>query len=163
MMGNKMGLVRCEFTLNGQAMSKLTVKLCHRTIDVPAFSGTQPLSNQVKHMCVPDVGAIPKGSYYILDRQVGGRLSWLYEQFSDKSEWFSLYAIDSEIDDQTFCDGTLRGQFRLHPVGIQGISKGCITLPSMRDFQNIRLALRANGTEQIKGTDLRTYGTVTVR
>lgn len=160
---NKMGLVRCEFTLNGQAMSKLMVRLSNRTIEVPAFSGTQPLSNQAKHMCVPDVGAIPKGNYYILDRQVGGRLGWLYEQFSNKSEWFSLYAIDSKIDDQTFCDGTLRGQFRLHPAVGQGISRGCITLPSSQQYESIKSELKASGRYSVPGFDIPVYGIVSVK
>ncbi|WP_346777784.1 tlde1 domain-containing protein [Paraburkholderia sp. Ac-20336] len=37
-------------------------------------------------------------------------------------------------------NGVERGQFRLHPAGGRGLSKGCITLPGYADFEKIRRA-----------------------
>jgi hypothetical protein len=39
----------------------------------PAFSGDGEFRNRQTHMCLPDQGPIPVGTYYILDRQSGGR------------------------------------------------------------------------------------------
>ena len=82
--------IQCFFKLNGQAMSELEIRLPHRTLKVPAYSGARPFSNQTQHMCLPDVGAVPVGQYYIIDRQSGGRLGWLRELFNEKEEWFAL-------------------------------------------------------------------------
>lgn len=90
-------------------------------------------------------------------------MGWLYEKLGEKSDWFSLYAIDSKIDDQTFCEGTLRGQFRLHPAVGQGISKGCITLPSSQDYDLIKNELKASGTHSVVGFDIPVYGIVSVK
>lgn len=84
------------------------------------------------------------------------------EFFTDKKEWFALYAIDSKIDDETFCEGVKRGNFRLHPKGIAGISEGCVTLESHSDFRKLRAMLKGAVTSKIPGTDYVTYGILTV-
>lgn len=73
-------------------------------------------------------GAIPPGTYYIVDRLSGGRLGWIKDFISGKNEWFALFAADSSVDDIAFCNGVRRGEFRLHPKVGTGISKGCITI-----------------------------------
>ncbi len=113
-------------------------------------------------MCLPDVGAIPKGSYYVVDREAGGRLGWLYDRLQNKSDWFALYAIDSKIDDEMLCDGIVRGQFRLHPAGVRATSRGCIVLPRLADYQLINNELKNNGKSSVPGLDLNAYGVLTV-
>lgn len=81
---------------------------------------------------------------------------------SEKSTWFALYAIDSKIDDETRCNSNLRGEFRLHPKGESGISKGCITVASTPEYLLPRDALRANGLHRVDSLDLSAYGIVTV-
>lgn len=157
-----MALAQCEFKLNGKAIGQLRIKFSHRVINVPAFSGLNAAANNSKTMCLPEVGAIPKGSYYIVDRESGGRLGWLYDRLQNKSEWFALYAIDSKIDDETLCDGIIRGQFRLHPAGVRATSRGCIVLPNMDDYQLVKNELKSNGKFWVDDSDLTAYGVLTV-
>ncbi|HEX4855326.1 MAG TPA: DUF2778 domain-containing protein [Limnobacter sp.] len=157
-----MALALCEFKLNGKAISQLNIKFNYRNIQVPAFSGLSSARNDSKKMCLPDMGAIPKGSYYIVDRESGGRLGWLFDRMQNRSEWFALYAIDSKIDDQTLCNGIIRGQFRLHPAGVLATSRGCITLPNMADYELIRNELRSNGKFKVGRAGLEAYGMLTV-
>ncbi|WP_313449212.1 tlde1 domain-containing protein, partial [Atlantibacter hermannii] len=51
--------------------------------------------------------------------------------------------------------------FRLHPAGYQGISKGCITLPSKNHYTILRNALLSTASVMISAS-LRAYGTVQV-
>lgn len=80
---------------------------------------------------------------------------------SDRSIWFALYREDGKIDDWTFIDNVERGRFRLHPAGYQGISQGCITLPSRAHFAILREALLKTPTLQVTSM-LTAYGTVQV-
>ncbi len=82
--------------------------------------------------------------------------------FNDKDEWFALYAIDKEIDDETYCEQVKRGQFRLHPKGRRGISQGCITINDWTDFQVVRSLLKGTKTITIPEAGLECYGKVRV-
>jgi hypothetical protein len=126
----------------------------------PAFSGDGELRNRRTHMCVPDQGPIPIGTYYILDRQSGGRLGAIKQLF--KGDWFALYAKDRVIDDERYCAGIMRGQFRLHPKGWQGLSQGCVTLEHASDFALLRSILKQTEMEQVPGSDLMSYGSLCV-
>lgn len=90
----------CTFSLNSKDMSTLR---CGAS-SFPAFSGFGPYANRPEHACRPTVGAIPPGTYYILDRQSGGLLGRLRDLFNNRNDWFALYAIDSNIDDSMFCN-----------------------------------------------------------
>ena len=102
------------FPLNGQSLSSLQ---CSCGASYPAFSGVVGARNDPSQVNVPNVGAIPPGTYYIIDRQSGGYLGWMYNLLGIKTNWFSLYNNDGQIDDFTSVGGVLRGQFRLHPGG----------------------------------------------
>lgn len=149
----------CSFELNDKPMSMFQIG----AISVPAFSGLEPYVNQRVHACVANLGPIPPGTYYIVDRQSGGRLGWLWDMAGNRGDWFGLYADDGKIDDEMFCNQVKRGQFRLHPKVGGGISKGCITINTQSDFNRIRSLLKGGGTTVIPKTDLKTYGKVTVR
>lgn len=151
-------MIECEFDLNNRPMSTLKV----RHFSFPAFSGSGFHTNRKDHVCHRNIGAIPPGRYYIVDRQSGGVLGPLREFFSDKKDWFALYAIDSRIDDETYCDGVKRGNFRLHPKGLAGISEGCVTLESRDDFNKLKILLRGSETSMIPGSQTITYGILTV-
>ena len=129
----------CSFELNGKPMSAFKMGAS----SFPAFSGLDSYVNKRGLACTPDLGAIPPGRYYILDRPSGGRLGWFRDLSSGKTDWFALYAIDGNIDDETWCDKVKRGQFRLHPKGFRGVSKGCIVLDREADFQLLRARLTA--------------------
>ncbi|VWC20725.1 DUF2778 domain-containing protein [Burkholderia latens] len=103
------------------------------------------------------------GTYYIVDRQSGGRFGWLYDAFGGKPDWFALYADDGRIDDETFCNGVSRGNFRLHPAVGRGLSKGCITIRSEADFSIVKGMLRSVKNVKIPRADILTYGKVIVR
>ncbi|HEY4294083.1 DUF2778 domain-containing protein [Luteibacter sp.] len=126
----------------------------------PAFSGLGELRNRRTHMCVPNQGPIPVGMYYIVDRPEGRTFGLVHKLF--KGDWFALYAKDKVIDDERYCAGLLRGQFRLHPKGSNGRSEGCITVEHQSDFDLLYSLLKQTGKESIPGTDFMTYGTVRV-
>jgi hypothetical protein len=128
-------------------------------ISFQAFSGSGEFRNRRSHMCVPNKGPIPIGMYYIVDRPQGR-----FNVFENavKGDWFALYAKDRVIDDERWCDGLLRGQFRLHPKGPRGISEGCITLERKSDFYVLHRLLRTTKAEEIPSTTIMSYGTVQV-
>jgi hypothetical protein len=128
----------------------------------PAFSGLGEFRNRRSHMCLPDFGPIPVGTYYIVDRQTSWREDLRSDRNNRKSDWFALYANDRVIDDERYCAGLLRGQFRMHAKSGRGISKGCITLELESDFALLRRLLEATDIEQVPGTKWMSYGTVVV-
>jgi hypothetical protein len=149
----------CSFELNDKPMSAVK---CGAS-SFPAFSGQGAHVNRKKFSCVAQSGPIPPGTYYIFDRQSGGLLGPLRDMLKDRSEWFSLYAIDNKIDDdQTLCDNIIRGSFRIHPKGTLGISEGCITLNARPDFQQLQSLLRGSAPTAVPGSTLKAYGRMTV-
>ncbi|HGL4259696.1 DUF2778 domain-containing protein [Burkholderia dolosa] len=104
----------CTFELNDKPISRF--EIAGRAF--PAFSGAGPHANKRTFMCVPDLGPLPVGTYYIVDRKSGGWLGTLRDSIAGNSEWFALYADDGRVDDETFCDDVKRGRFRLHAGGI---------------------------------------------
>jgi len=152
-------MIDCTFELNGKPMS--TFK-CGAT-SFPAFSGRGKHVNKRVSACIPDQGPIPPGTYYIFDRQSGGLFGPLRDLFTDRDQWFALYAIDGKIDDETYCNKVKRGNFRLHPKGIRGISQGCITLNSKKDYQFLRTILKNSKQVPVPGSELLAYGKVVVK
>jgi hypothetical protein len=149
----------CTFELNGKPMSALKCG----AMSFPAFSGLGTYANRREFACHADVGPIPPGTYYIFDRHSGGLLGAFRNIFSDRQEWFALYAIDAKIDDETFCNKVKRGSFRLHPKGPLGISKGCITIDTQTDFQRLHALLKSSTPVVVPGSQLRAYGKVFVK
>jgi hypothetical protein len=138
-----------------------------------AYSGNEQFRNRGGCTAVPDNGPIPAGKYWIVDRPKGGVGSQAWASIKDTvnsaigsavnhGEWFALYRDDGAIDDTTWVNGVKRGQFRLHPAGGQGVSLGCITLPSRTDFLRIRNALLHTMTIPAGSSGLRAYGTIEV-
>ena len=85
----------CTFILNDKPVSKL---MCDG-LTFPAFSGDAGHENKPADTALVKAGPIPKGRYYIIARQSGGRLGWLWDpikdEFSDshRNEWFSLHPV----------------------------------------------------------------------
>ncbi|RQR36743.1 MULTISPECIES: DUF2778 domain-containing protein [unclassified Burkholderia] len=159
-----------KFLVNNDFLSPLTIDGVG-TFD--AFSGNGIYRNRGGCTAVPDNGPIPGGKYWIVARPTGGARSqayaWIKDQWNafkgnatDHSEWFALYRNDGVIDDQTWVNGVQRGQFRLHPAGGEGVSLGCITLPSRVDFLRIRSALLHTTTVPAGSSGLNAYGTIEV-
>ncbi|MBT0723631.1 Protein of unknown function [Rosenbergiella nectarea] len=157
--------ITCFFTNNGMPTSLLT---CSGVGRFPAFSGQRQGRNNASLTSVPDIGPIPQGTYYIIGRQSGGRLSSIreaalkYAYGTDRSQWFSLYRRDGKIDDYTFIEGVRRGNFRLHPIGPRGLSEGCITLSHITDFDYLRNRLLKTSMINVPGSLLMAYGTIRV-
>ena len=124
----------------------------------PAFSGLGRYVNSREAACLADWGPIPPGTYYIFDREVGGRLGSLLARLEQKVDWFALYAIDEKIDDETYCNKVRRGEFRLHHGSG---SKGCITIANSSDFQSLRTLLRRKASP-VPGSKLLAYGKLVV-
>jgi len=152
-------MVECTFTLNGLPMSELKCG----TRSFPAFSGLGGYVNKRMNACTAGFGAIPPGTYYIVDRQSGGVLSTLRDTINHRRDWFSLLADDGKIDDETICDRVQRGQFRLHPKGPLGISEGCVVIDDIHRFHELRGVLKSTAEQKILGTDIVTYGRLLVR
>ena len=151
----------CTFRLNHMKTSTLN---CSGFGIVTAYSGTGRNINNPSATDLPNDGPLPKGVYYIVDRESGGKLGGLRDLFGDlvagthRGDWFALY----RNDDQTFVRGVRRGSFRLHPVGYWGISEGCITLPQVQQFEKLRKYLKSRKTQEIPGTNMDYYGRVSV-
>lgn len=112
--------------------------------------------------CLKNVGPIPIGRYYILNRMSGGKLGWLRDLYQDRADWLSLYAIDSQIDDVTWCESVKRGEFRLHPKGTLGVSEGCIVVDQMQKFTELRALLLNQPAQKPKGIEFTALGIVEV-
>ena len=159
-----------KFLVNNKPLSPLTIDGLG-TFD--AYSGNDQYRNRGGCTMVPSNGPIPAGKYWIVDRPTGGVGSRAWASIKDTvnsaigsavdhGEWFALYRDDGLIDDFTWVNSVQRGQFRLHPVGGQGISLGCITLPSRVDFLRIPNALLHTVQIPARTSGLRAYGTIEV-
>ncbi|MEW6347326.1 MAG: DUF2778 domain-containing protein [Pseudomonadota bacterium] len=153
--------ITCTFTLNTRPMSML---VCPGIGGMPAFSGLGNAVDDPRAIAKADIGPLPQGTYYIVDRQSGGRLGWFWDRMPghNPTEWFALYRDDGVIDDETIINGVKRGNFRLHPKGALGISKGCITLARKGDFEKLRTLLHRQQTFSV-GAGIKAYGRVEVR
>lgn len=146
------------FELNGKDFTTL-VGLSSSYI---GFSGNGPHRNNPDSIAVPDGGPIPLGQYYIVDRQSGGRLGWLWDLGRNVDQWFALYRDDGTIDDTTYINSVRRGEFRLHPLGPSGISTGCIVIQDPTRFSALRAELLGAAPRVLPQSTTRTYGTVSV-
>ena len=148
----------------------MTVLVCPGVGTFPAFSGNGIGRNNAEATDRINVGALPEGRYYIVDRASGGILAHLRDLFlkgiygTDRNAWFALYRDDGKVDDITFIHGVRRGNFRLHPIGPRGLSEGCITLLQAQDYRRLADYLHKRGANiLVPGSGLRAYGTIEVR
>ncbi|WP_310391876.1 DUF2778 domain-containing protein [Caballeronia sp. LP006] len=113
--------VNCVFTLNNKNTSAL---VCSGYGTVEAFSGQKQGRDNPNEVTSKGIGPIPRGTYYIVDRQSGGALGHMRDNLSplvgstDRRKWFMLW--NPTTGDMTNIDGVMRGEFRLHPVGDRG-------------------------------------------
>ena len=158
-----------KFTINNADFSPL---LIYGVGTFMAFSGDSTYRNRGGCVALPDKGPLPPGRYLIVDRPQGGAGSRIRTQVidawnsvagvpSDHTQWFALYRADGLLDDYTWINEVKRGNFRLHPVGGQGLSLGCITLQHSSDFELIRDALLATN-KVVMGKGILTYGEIEV-
>lgn len=152
-------MIFLNFELNNQPMSAIKSS----TRAYPAFSGRGGYANKRATMCSLGLGAIPIGTYFIIDRQSGGLLGPLRDALKDHSKWFSLFAADGKIDDETYCNDIKRGSFRLHPKGALGVSNGCITVESRTHYLQLHAMLKNTVSQVIPGTSILAYGKVIVK
>lgn len=152
-------MIDCSFELNGKSMSIFN---CH-AMSLPAFSGRGIHVNHREFACHASVGPILPGTYYILDRESGGVLGPIWDRIYRRTDWFALYAIDDRIDDLMFCNEVERGNFRLHPKRGTGISKGCVVIDKLGDYQRLRAFLQSTRPTPIPGSKLSAYGRLIVK
>jgi hypothetical protein len=146
--------VSCVFKLNRQNVSDLN---CTGFGSIEAYSGRDEGRDNPDAVALEGIGPIPPGSYYIIDRQAGGRFGWARDLWaqrvlgSDHAHWFSLW--NPKTGDETIVNGVARGSFRLHPNGVSGMSMGCITIIDKKDFNRLRKFIRSSPpTLHIPGT-----------
>jgi hypothetical protein len=159
----------CVFDLNKKQLSVLQCDGGGVPGTLPAFSGQGVGRDNPDEAARADVGPLPKGLYYIVDRQSGGHLGWLRDLAgrlglgtTDHTQWFMLWNAAS--GDSTFVGKVKRGAFRLHPIGPLGLSEGCITVTDVEGFNKLAAALRRSGPNlPVPGTTMKAYGTVEVR
>lgn len=147
-----------KFMLNDKEMSSFS----HLGFSVPAFSGLPGSMNKCSSACLLKQGPIPPGTYFIVDRPTGGLLGRVRDWWSNKSDWLALFAEDQDIDDWTLCQEVRRGNFRLHPKGVLGISQGCITIENRQDFYTVRNMIMATPRFAIRNREFLAYGKVQV-
>ncbi|SMG50344.1 DUF2778 domain-containing protein [Paraburkholderia susongensis] len=156
----------CTFRLNNRETSQLS---CVGFGSIEAYSGQRQGRDNPDAVALPDVGALPPGTYYLVDRQSGGRLGWLWDWIgahstsTDHKKWFMLW--NAHGGDTTMIDGIRRGSFRLHPEGERHLSKGCITVKNPADFERLQRYIRLHKPAMpIPGnSELKAYGRVEVR
>nr|WP_244923066.1 DUF2778 domain-containing protein [Paraburkholderia silvatlantica] len=147
----------------------MSVLRCDGLGDFAAFSGRDGVKNNPASVSIPDVGPLPPGRYYIVDRGSGGLFTHMRDFFmdlvndTDREKWFALYRDDGQIDDWTFINGVGRGHFRLHPHGRVNISEGCITLADPPAFYRLRDRLLHATPIGLPGGKGFAYGTVDVQ
>ncbi|MEM5338517.1 DUF2778 domain-containing protein [Paraburkholderia azotifigens] len=157
--------IACTFRLNGEPMSILR---CAGVGDFAAFSGDGTGKDDPKAAAIRDVGPLPPGRYYIVDRGSGGLFSHLVDFFrthvygTDRSKWFALYHANTS-DDWVFVNGVKRGNFRLHPHGPRNLGQGCITLADPVAFEKLRRSLKSTTQIAIPVGKGFAYGTVDVK
>jgi hypothetical protein len=152
-------MLNCTYELNNEDISLLK---CGAT-SFEAFSGNEGHRNKKTSACLSGAGPIPTGKYYMIDRRSGGLLGPIRDLFNDKDEWIALYAIDKKIDDSVMCNNIKRGQFRIHPKGPMAISNGCIVITTQKDFNFFKSILGNTKKEKIPGSNVETYGVLTVK
>lgn len=120
-------------------------------------------------LCERNVGPIPPGTYYLIDRQSGGRSGWIrdlaepYVGSTDRRVWFTLW--NAHGGDVTNVCNIQRGNFRLHPEGPARESDGCITIRNPLDFDRLQRFIRLHKPDlPIPGQPaMKAYGRVEVR
>jgi len=158
--------INCTFTLNKKSVSTL---VCAGVGEFAAFSGNGKGTNNSAYVAVEDIGPLPLGRYYIVDRGSGGIYTHLRDAArdalnnTDHSTWFALYRDDGVIDDETFINGVMRKNFRLHPHGRLNISQGCITLVDVPAFSRMRKSLLNTVRIPLPSGKGFAYGTVDVK
>jgi hypothetical protein len=151
-------MIECRFSLTGEPMSTFEIQ----GLKVPAFSGSGPHVNRALSPCLMALGPIPRGRYWVFDRQSGGLTGPLRDLFTGRSDWFALYGIDQKIDDEVFCGQVKRGRFRLHSKGMLGRSEGCVVIEQRSDFMTIRSILRRLPPQAVPGSPLKAYAVLSV-
>lgn len=151
-------MFHCRFRLNNRPLSQFKIG----GASMPAFSGARPHVNDRSKACLQGLGPIPPGSYHIFDRQSGGRLGGLRDLLNGRDDWFSLYANDGLINDETFCQEVERGRFRLHPKGSLGRSEGCVVIDRGSDYVRLRSMLTSVEPAAVPGSRLKAYGLLLV-
>jgi hypothetical protein len=158
--------IQCTFHLNNKPMSVLH---CDDIGDFAAFSGKNKVKNDPAAVAIPNVGPLPPGRYYIVDRGSGGLFTHIADFVVDvmnrteRGKWFTFYRDDGDVDDWTFINGVRRGLFRLHPHGASNVSQGCITLADKAAFYRLRNRLLRATPIAIPGGKGFAYGTVEVQ
>jgi len=156
--------VRCTFTLNNRNRSTL---VCDGYGTFEAFSGQKEGLDNPAAIAKPEIGPIPPGTYYLVDRQSGGLLGKLRDTLApvvstDRTKWFTLW--NPKSGDVTMINGIMRRNFRLHPEGPHALSEGCITLVNPAEFEMLqRFIRRSPPMLSVPGSPMKAYGTVTVQ
>jgi len=146
----------------------MSILHCDGVGDFEAFSGLGISKNNPDHVGLKDVGPLPPGRYYIVDRESGGMFSRIKDIFYDvynnteRHKWYALYRDDDELDDWAVVNGVRRGLFRLHPSGRANLSMGCITLTDQVAFERLRSRLHASPRLIVADAKGLAYGTVEV-
>jgi hypothetical protein len=125
----------------------------------PVFSGQGEHRNNPESMNIPNIGSLPTGTWYIVDRPIGGWLGPVRARYGRQRTWFALYRDDETIDDLTMVDGVIRENFRMH-AGTR--SDGCLTFVNADQYSRVRELLLNTETALIPGTTIRHYGKISV-
>ncbi|TDV19501.1 tlde1 domain-containing protein [Paraburkholderia caballeronis] len=76
-----MAPILCTFDLNRRRTSRLQ---CSGIGSIDAFSGDQYGRGNPDAVAERNIGPIPEGTWYIVDRQSGGNFGYLYDWWSQR-------------------------------------------------------------------------------
>lgn len=147
--------------------NKPTLRLkCECKEEYEVFSGVGGAANDPAQEANTDIGPIPRGEYYIVARQSGGRFGGVKDFVrsifgNDPRKWFALIPKNGNGNGDCLNVGGVECcKFRMHPGSI---SKGCITFRRNDEFHKLRDRLLKTQPGKIPNSDVVYYGAVTVQ
>lgn len=88
--------IRCTFLLNDKTTSQL---YCSGYGSVEAYSGTKQGRDNPRDTAIPNIGPLPVGTYFLVDRESGGMFGWA-------KDWFSAHGWEQPTVRSGSCFGT---------------------------------------------------------
>jgi len=151
-------MITCTFDLNGAPRRSLNML----GVRYPASSGANADAAPGGMYGLLDAGAIPAGTYHIIDGASAGVAAPQVDKLLGKDAWFALYPAGGVIDDTRFGEQVARGRLLIGTKGAGGFGAGSIALDDAAAFAQLRAVLRGATRYPIPGTRHTACGTVVV-
>lgn len=151
-------MIQANFKLNAEKISRLHLF----ANQYRAFSGDGRYRNIPTQITLPKSGAIPVGTYYLVDWVPSGDAGKTRDDSNQSNPCFALYKKDTHLDDAMFSHAVKRGMYRLRPKLGSGISDCCIVINRLSDYATISHLIRNSPKYPIPNSKYLSYGIITV-